>query len=494
MKIQRILIVDDNEQNLYLLRVLLTGHGYEVEEALHGQEALEKARRTPPDLVISDILMPVMDGFTLCREWKKDPRLCAIPFVFYTATYTEEKDRALAYRLGANRFIVKPEEPETFLATLREVIAEVANASPRAELQREETLETPEPFSEEEFSYLKQYNEVLIGKLEDKMAQLEKANRELRREIALRQAAAQEVERLNQERLSAILNSMTDVIWSMRISDGKLLFITPSAERLFGHPLFALYDDPSLIRASIHPADRSLYDCVMERLPKTKKTEADLRILRPDTSFTWVRCAVRWIEDAEGHPIRVDGNMADITEKKHLEEELIGNERMAAVGTFANGVAHEFNNIHTAILGYAQLLLERQDIFDADARAFLEQIISASYRARDITEHLLTFCGLNYGLPRRANLTDLVKDLLKAVELDYSRKGIVLEKKLMPVPDVSMIPKLIAQAISHLLSNAEHSLLGRSEKKITVETGADDRQVWLRITDTGCAAFRRTKS
>jgi hypothetical protein len=95
-----ILIVDDKEENLYLLQSLLTGQGYEVVSAIHGADALEKARLNPPDLIIADILMPVMDGFTLCRQWKNDKLLKLIPFVFYTATYTDERDRSFALNLG----------------------------------------------------------------------------------------------------------------------------------------------------------------------------------------------------------------------------------------------------------------------------------------------------------------------------------------------------------------------------------------------------------
>ena len=70
----RVLIVDDRPDNLYLLRALFQGSGYSVDEARHGAEALVKARQAPPDLIVSDILMPVMDGYTLLRHWKADAR------------------------------------------------------------------------------------------------------------------------------------------------------------------------------------------------------------------------------------------------------------------------------------------------------------------------------------------------------------------------------------------------------------------------------------
>src|SRR5579862_2306633 len=80
-----VLVVDDKEENAYYLQALLTGHGYSVESARHGAEALVKARLSPPDVIISDLLMPVMDGYTLLRHWKADIRLKRVPFVVYTA-------------------------------------------------------------------------------------------------------------------------------------------------------------------------------------------------------------------------------------------------------------------------------------------------------------------------------------------------------------------------------------------------------------------------
>src|SRR5690242_9199688 len=138
----KILSVDDKLENLYLLEAMLRGSGYEVVSAHNGVEALHKLELDKFDLIISDILMPQMDGFELCHQVKQRDNLRHIPLIFYTATYTEKKDQELGLRLGASRFIIKPLEPEQFLAVLQDVIRQyetgvLASAAP---VEKEEVL------------------------------------------------------------------------------------------------------------------------------------------------------------------------------------------------------------------------------------------------------------------------------------------------------------------------------------------------------------------
>ncbi len=160
----KVLIVDDKTENLYLLESLLKGNGHVVEKAEQGAVALEKLRAGRFDLIIADILMPVMDGFALCRQVKGDEKLRAIPFVFYTATYTDQKDEDFALGLGAAAFIRKPAEPDKFIG----IIERVANEAAKGLLE----VTAPTTDCDDGDSY-KLYSERLVAKLDRKVQSLE---------------------------------------------------------------------------------------------------------------------------------------------------------------------------------------------------------------------------------------------------------------------------------------------------------------------------------
>lgn len=197
----KVLIVDDRPDNLYLLRQLLESRGFGVDEAVNGREALTKLNQQKFDLVISDIMMPEMDGFELCHLVKTSDALRQIPFVVYTATYTSSKDEALARSLGASGFLVKPTEPHDFLRQIEDIISKA---------EKGEALPHQPPAEEQTF--LRQYNERLIHKLEDKSLELEQKNaalEELTRTLEQRvRAAVKDLEERNRE-LEAFASSVS---------------------------------------------------------------------------------------------------------------------------------------------------------------------------------------------------------------------------------------------------------------------------------------------
>jgi CheY-like chemotaxis protein len=116
-----VLIVDDIAINRKLLSAILKAEGHTIMEAMDGAEALANLERAQPDAIISDILMPRMDGYRLCYELRQSERFHQIPFIVYTATYTSPADEKVTLDLGADRFIHKPAPSQVILDALREV-------------------------------------------------------------------------------------------------------------------------------------------------------------------------------------------------------------------------------------------------------------------------------------------------------------------------------------------------------------------------------------
>jgi PAS domain S-box-containing protein len=107
-----VLIAFERESEQGAVEQLLAGRGHQVLKSANGLAALDAARREPPDLIISDIVLPRMDGFALCRKWKQDERLQSIPFVFYTRRHDDPKYERFALELGAERFLARSVQPE----------------------------------------------------------------------------------------------------------------------------------------------------------------------------------------------------------------------------------------------------------------------------------------------------------------------------------------------------------------------------------------------
>jgi PAS domain S-box-containing protein len=306
----KLLIVDDDEQNLYMLRILLQGNGYDVESATNGAEALENARQDPPDMIISDILMPVMDGFTLCRKVKQDTQLQHIPFVFCTATYTESGDEELALKLGAERYLTKPIEPAAFIKVLQEI---GQNPEKIPVMPQGSVVEGSVAEGENETYRL--YNERLVKKLEKKMLDLEQETADRKRtEKALRKSEKQ---------FRLLAENARDLIYRYRLTPTRgFEYVSPAATTLTGYTPEEHYADPELGFKLIYPEDRPLFEAVSSS-PSSFENPLVLRWIRKDGTVLWTEQSNVPIYDQHGNLVAIEGVARDITERKKTEQALL---------------------------------------------------------------------------------------------------------------------------------------------------------------------------
>jgi CheY-like chemotaxis protein len=120
---EKILLIEDNEQNRYLITFLLESHGYTVIQASDGALAIELAGRVQPQLILLDIQLPIMDGYAVARELRNNPALVNIPIVAVTS-YAMTGDREKTISAGCNGYMEKPINPETFVAEIERHLEE----------------------------------------------------------------------------------------------------------------------------------------------------------------------------------------------------------------------------------------------------------------------------------------------------------------------------------------------------------------------------------
>jgi PAS domain S-box-containing protein len=303
----KVLIVDDNIENIYLLETVLTGHGYAVDSVSNGTEALKKLEKGGFKLIISDILMPVMDGFQLCRLCKEDKRLRDIPFIFYTATYTDKKDEQFALKLGADKFIRKPMAPDKLIKIIKYVLK---NAGGGKVKQKKSSAKKSE-------DVFKLYSERLVTKLEKKMLDLEaELNERKKAEEALQQSEA---------RYRRVSELISDYAYSYCVeADNSLIleWITNAFTRITGFT-----PEESEARGGwaklLHPDDLPVALQRAEKLFSGKKDVSEFRIITKSGEVHWLRdYGIPEFSKKQGRVIRIIGAAQDITERKRADEAL----------------------------------------------------------------------------------------------------------------------------------------------------------------------------
>jgi PAS domain S-box-containing protein len=486
----KILIADDIEENRYFLEALLQGHGYQVVSAVNGVEALARARAEKPDLIVTDILMPVMDGFALCREFKKDSALADTPFVFYTATYTDRKDKDFGLSLGADRYLLKPMEPDLLMEILREVMEERAH----------KRLERAVTDLEDESGYLKKHNEALIRKLESKMTQLEEANRLLRRELAERKQAEIQLRRL----YTAIENAAECIV----ITDekGGIEYVNPAFEKTTGlRKEDARSLDPDLMPDGLR--DEPFYRALWNALLLKKPWKGHLGNKCGNGEPVEFDITTSPIPDSNGGTSGFVIVMRDVTEQKMLTDQLIQAQKLEAIGVLAGGIAHDFNNVLGVVMGYTDLsLLDVPE--EGKVRKNLNSLLKACGRAKELVSQILTF---SRNAERKMTLVDLgpliketIKFLRAAIPSTIEIRTSLEAGCAMALAD----PVQIHQVILNLGINAAHSMrytggvLEVVLRKVEFDENtarqypslSADKYLLLSLSDTGSGMSKETLS
>ena len=483
----KILIVEDNPDDRKLLKFNLEHHGCEVIEASDGEKGLYLASAARPDMIVSDALMPVMDGFQFLRSIKTDETLQSIPFIFYSAVYTGNKEAELAISLGAEAFIVKPQDPQEFWEELLGILKDY---------KQKKTKTSTAELSGGDEEFLRKYSHVVAAKLEEKVKELETAK-----------AIIEE----DGKRYRNLFSSLRDVVIIADMDRRILTANQPALRELFGYEIEEVVGE----KTRILYADDSGYNLAGEAIfdskgfVKGKIIEVNFRKKNNELFYGEIY-ALKLLDD-NGQAIGNIGMIRDITERRRMEEkhreleiQLQQAQKMESVGRLAGGVAHDYNNILTVIIGYAEMLMDKVGQ-DDPLYADLHEISEAANRSADITRQLLAFARKQIITPKVLDLNEITEGMLKML---LRLIGEDIRLSWLPgagLRPVKMDPLQIEQILANLCVNARDAIadVGEIIIETTVvnfdETYCADHQgfipgdfVLLAVSDDGCGMDRET--
>jgi len=469
----KILIAEDNADDRKMLKFNLEHHGCEVIEASDGAEGLHLANTQKPDMIVSDALMPVMDGFQFLRNIKTDGDLKSIPFVFYSAVYTGNKEAELAISLGAEAFIIKPKDPQEFWEELIGIL----------EKYRLINQNTPAPqLIEEEEDFLRRYSHVVAAKLEEKVRELEKAK-----------ATILESEQCYRNLFTSLRDVLVTVDAERRIMNAN----QPALRDLFGYEL----EDIAGQSTRILYADDDAYNLIGSKLSDIAEPDgpliAEVKFRTKSGNVFSGEISLQKLTNNKGDFIGSIAMVRDVTAQRKLEEQLRHAQKMEAVGTLAGGIAHDFNNILNVIMGYGSMIMDRiKD--DQVSQEQMHEVISAAERAANLTKRLLVFSRKQAVEVKSIDINETILGLQKML-VRIIRENIALHLDLLDGQLRVMADEgQIEQVLMNLAANARDAM--PEGGRLTIGTGLqqiDDEYVALygygkpgmhamiTVTDTG---------
>ncbi len=452
----KILIAEDNIDDRTILHCNLVNHGCDtVIDAGDGEEALALAKSYEPDLIISDALMPRMDGFELLRAVKIDPALKSIPFIFYSAVYTGFKEEELALSLGAEAFIVKPKEPEELWDALTDILKRLEaenNRPPVGELNKED----------EEF--IRSYGEIVTTKLEEKVKELEDA--------LARRKEAEDALRDQFSAINTIFDSVSAIVFVADLDEDRLLFLNRHGRQLFGES----WNGKKCADVMHEEQHRAMNICSGDA------PEGDGASQHPvsweficSQTGRWYQCIERVIPWRDGRAVRLVIAF-DISERKEVDR--VKDEMISAV-------SHEMRTPLTAMLGFTELLLDNE-VPPAEQREYLQIIHRETEKLNELIDNFLSLQRLQTRKDRTGGFLPVdIGMLLEEAAFQYGvSHGHRITVACPPdLPAVHGDRRDLLEMLDNLVSNAvKFSPVGG---KVHLEAGLEGDHIAIRVRDDG---------
>jgi two-component system cell cycle sensor histidine kinase/response regulator CckA len=412
-----ILVVDDEANDRQLLQVLLAAEGFIVTTAAGGAEALAAIAQSPPDLILLDVMMPDMDGYQVVEAIKSDQAIVPIPIVMVTVLDDREAMmRALA--VGAEDYLIKPVH--------------------RAEL------------------YMRVRNLLRLKEYGDHQGRY---SQQLEREVDSRTNALS----ASEQRYRALFDNAKDAI-AVLTPEGIVREMNCRWEEIVGAPREQLIGRHVREFAARGAGDENGASHPLI-VASTDAVSAPISIATADGRRLLMEFSHAAIEVAGETLVLTIGR--DVTEQRQLAEQLRQSQKLEVIGQLAGGVAHDFNNILTAILGFCELLLMELEPNHV-GRTDVFEIKSAGERAAGLTQQLLAFSRKQI---LQANVLD-INSVIKGMEAMLRRliaAHIDLVVSLQPeIGAIKIDPTQLEQIVVNLVVNAADAM--PKGGKLTVET------------------------
>lgn len=486
-----VLIADDQEHSVILLRRIFQRDGFDVESAKDGEIALEKARKLRPDLILMDVQMPRMDGFEVTRQLREDPATARIPVIFVTAAAREPTDVAHGLNLGADDYIRKPYDYHELLARARSKMR-ARQLEDRLQ-QRSEELEALVRIGGE-------LNQRLgLEELAERL--LEIARQEFNAafaELVLFDPAGEPIMLMDTQQGMA---DPANVLARLADPHSAIALVYRSGEPILlpgnddGSEIVARLERAGLSSAMVAPLrhhGRLLGMLGVAVGDQQRLSDSDLRMLRSigEQAALAVRNAQLYAELQSYAQTLEDKVEQRSRELQAAQAELIRAEKLAALGRMAAGIAHEVNNPLQPILNCLEVAIEDTENGERPDTEVLRVAEREVQRIKSIVSRLLDFARPSNSEPAAVDLQELINEVLLLTAKQLERNGVRVTTQLNYAPVISGNATQLKQVMLNLVLNAMEAMPDGGD--LVIELYPERDGVVIRLQDTGVGMDEET--